>query len=184
MKKGFGNTKQSQKVTKKKSKKKKRNTEIKKSLNYQKQKSLTFEEREQKWTDYAYKNLGKDIIVSYDYLSRQYWEYPKRIVEKAIEIFEGNEGRKFLNEVYFDDLEDGVIEHIAKEKGGENWLCIYRKLIRALSIASYYIDTMDDEEDNYIELDEVQDCLSSFQKRKIDYGLMTVEKLRNQFLIF
>ena len=66
MKKGFGIKKESQKVTKKKSKKKKRISELKKSLNSQKQKSLTFEEREQKWTYYAYKNLERDIIVSSD----------------------------------------------------------------------------------------------------------------------
>ncbi|MDJ0509191.1 MAG: hypothetical protein QNJ64_08070 [Crocosphaera sp.] len=184
MKKGFGAKKESQKVSKKKVKKKKDSSGLKKSFNSQTKRELTVEEKTQLLKDYALENLGRDVIVAYVHLSDKYEEIPEKIVQKAEEIFGEELGNELLDEVYFDDLEDGIIEYIAKQKGGENWLESYQDLIRGLNLASWDIETMDEDEDNFIEPDEVQDCLSSFQKRKIYYGLMTVEKIRNRFLMF
>lgn len=180
MKKGFRVKKKSQKVKPKN----KRMSELKQLFNAQKPKSLTVEEKAQKWKDYAYENLGRDLIVSYCYLSEEYWEYPERIVQRERAIFGEREGYKFFSEVYFDYLENGIIEHIAKQKGGENWTEIYRKLIRALNLAAFDIETIDQDDENYIEPDEVEACLSSFERRKIEEGLVTIEDLRNRYLIY
>ncbi len=184
MKKGFGIKKEYIKVTQKKVKEKKRISEIKKLFNSHNNKSSTVKAKYQQWIDYAYQNLGRDIIVCLAYESLRYWEYPERIVEKALEIFEGREGYKFLMVVYFDSLEHGIIEYIAKEKGGENWLGIYRKLLKALSIASCYIEILDENEANLLDRDDVQDCLSSLYQRKIDYGLIKEDQGINDFPIF
>lgn len=177
MKKGFGSKKESQKVSKKKVKKKKDSSGTKKSFNSQTKRELTVEEKTQLLKDYALENLGRDVIVSYIHLSDQYEEIPERVVQKAEEIFGEELGDELLDEVCFDDLEDGIIEYIAKQKGGENWLESYQDLIRGLSLVSWDIETIDEDEDNFISPDEVNDCLSNFYQRKIDYGLIEEDDL-------
>lgn len=177
MKKGFGSKKESQKVSKKKVKKNKDSSGQKKSFNSQTKRELTVEEKTQLLKDYAQENLGRDIIVAYVHLSDQYEEIPERVVQKAEDIFGEELGDDLLDEVCFDDLEDGIIEYIAKQKGGKNWLESYQDLIRGLSLVSWDIETMDEEEDNLIDPDEVDACLSNFYQRKIDYGLIKEDDL-------
>lgn len=177
MKKGFGAKKESQKVSKKKVKKKKDSSGLKKSFNSQTKRELTVEEKTQLLKDYALENLGRDIIVAYVHLSDQYEEIPERVVQKAEDIFGEELGDELLDEVCFDELEDGIIEYIAKQKGGENWLESYQDLIRGLSLVSWDIETIYEDEDNFISPDEVDACLSNFYQRKIDYGLIEEDDL-------